>query len=377
VVPLKRRLLVLMVAVAAAAPAAAAPAATPRPDARAWFVQNGATGEVLLEHRARERVPVASITKLMTVLVALERVRLDDVVTVPPAATRVGESTINLRPGERVTVRDLVEAALIQSANDAAYALAAHVGDGSVESFVGLMNAKASALGLRDTRFVRPDGLDVAGHVSSARDVTVLGRVAMQQPAIRAIVRRTTDEAAGRRLHTWNDLLSSFPGVIGVKTGHTGAAGWSQVAAARGRGLTIYATLLGSATRAQRNSDLARLLAWGLSRYRAVDVVRAGHVYARAETQYGREPVRLVAGRGLLRVVRVDRPLVQRVVAPAAIELPVRRGQRLGEVRVYAGRKLVGTRALVAAETVERPSLPGRVRWYAGETLRNAWDVLS
>jgi serine-type D-Ala-D-Ala carboxypeptidase (penicillin-binding protein 5/6) len=199
----------------------------------------------------------------------------------------------------------------------------------------------------------------------------------MQQPAIRAIVRRTTDEAAGRRLHTWNDLLSSFPGVIGVKTGHTGAAGWSQVAAARGRGLTIYATLLGSATRAQRNSDLARLLAWGLSRYRAVDVVRAGHVYARAETQYGREPVRLVAGRGLLRVVRVDRPLVQRVVAPAALELPVRRGQRLGEVRVYAGRKLVGTRALVAAETVERPSLPGRVRWYAGETLRNAWDVLS
>ena len=374
---MKRRLLVLLVALAAAATAAAATAATPQPRGSAWFVQNGATGEVLLAHRARERVPIASITKLMTALVVLERARLDDVVTVGAQAAGVGESTINLRAGERVTVRDLLEAALIQSANDAANALAAHVGGGSVERFVGLMNAEARELGLSDTHFVRPDGLDVPGHVSSARDVTVLGRIAMQRPAIRAIVRRTTDEAAGRRLHTWNDLLSSFPGVIGVKTGHTAAAGWSQVAAARGRGLTIYASLLGSPTRGQRNSDLSGLLAWGLSRYRAVDVIRAGHVYARAEAQYGRPSVRLVPERGLLRVVRVDRPLVERVVAPTAVELPVRKGQRLGEVRVYAGRKLVGARALVAAETVERPGLAGRVGWYAGETLRNAWDVLS
>jgi serine-type D-Ala-D-Ala carboxypeptidase (penicillin-binding protein 5/6) len=371
-----RRVLVLSVAIAAAALAAAAPASTPRPEARAWYVQNGATGEVLLEHRARARVPIASITKLMTVLVALERTRLDEVVTVAPLAAGVGESTIDLRAGERVTVRDLVEAALIQSANDAAIALAAHVG-GSVERFVELMNAKARELGLRDTHFVRPDGLDVAGHVSSARDVTLLGRVAMQRPVIRAVARRTSGEAAGRRLHTWNDLLATFPGAIGVKTGHTSAAGWSQVAAVRGRGLTIYATILGGPTRAQRNSDLRLLLAWGLSRYRALDLVRAGRVYARAETEYGRGPVALVPERGLLRVVRVDRPLVERVVAPAAVELPVRKGQRLGEVRVYGGRKLLGRRALVAAETIERPSLAGRARWYAGETLSNAWDLVS
>jgi hypothetical protein len=84
-----------------------------------------------------------------------------------------------------------------------------------------------------------------------------------------------------------------------------------------------------------------------------------------------------VAERPLLRVVRVDRPLVERVVAPSAVELPVRRGQRLGEVRVYAGRKLVGARALVAAETIERPGVAGRVRWYTGETLRNAWDLVA
>ena len=376
---MKRRLLaVLAVAAALAAPAAVASTAgsPPRPDASAWFVQNGATGEVLLAHREHERLAIASITKLMTALVALERAEPDDVVTVSQAASRVGESTINLRAGERVTVGDLLEAALIQSANDAAIALAIHVG-GSVDGFVALMNAKARALGLHDTHFVRPDGLDVPGHVSSARDVTVLGRVAMRQPAVREIVGRTTDEAAGRRLHTWNDLLSSYPGTIGVKTGHTANAGWSQVAAVRGRGLTIYATLLGGPTRAQRNSDLARLLAWGASRYRVVSIVRPGHVYARAETPYGRAPVRLVAPRPLLRVVRVDRMLEERVVAPTAVELPVRRGQRLGEVRVYENGKLLGSRPLVAAETVDRPGRAGRIRWYAGRTLSNAWDAVT
>jgi D-alanyl-D-alanine carboxypeptidase (penicillin-binding protein 5/6) len=372
----KRRLLALLAAAAVAAPAALAASSPPRPDASAWFVQNGATGEVLLAHREHERLPIASITKLMTALVTLDRAGPDDVVTVSQVASRVGESTINLRAGERVTVRDLLEAALIQSANDAANALAIHVG-GSVEGFVALMNAKARALGLHDTHFVRPDGLDVAGHVSSARDVTLLGRVAMRQPVVREIVGRSTDEAAGRRLHTWNDLLSSYPGTIGVKTGHTAAAGWSQVAAVRGRGLTIYATLLGGPTRAQRNSDLMRLLAWGASRYRVVPLVRTGHVYATVETPYGREPVRLVPPRPLRRVVRVDRMLEERVVAPSWVELPVRRGQRLGEVRVYENGTLLGSRPLVAAETVERPSRAGRVRWYAERTLSNAWDSLT
>jgi D-alanyl-D-alanine carboxypeptidase (penicillin-binding protein 5/6) len=370
----KLRLLVLAAALVAAAPSFASP---PRVTARAWLVQNGATGEVLLRHDERARVPIASITKLMTVLVALEHARIDDIVTVAPHAAAVGESTIHLRPGERISVRDLVEAALIQSANDAAWALALHVGRGSEARFVALMNAKATRLGLADTRFVRPDGLDARGHFSSARDVTTLARVAMLNPTVRAVVRQQTADAAGRTLHTWNDLLARFPGLIGVKTGHTRGAGWSEVAAARGRGLTIYATILGSPTRAQRNSDLTELLAWGLSRYRVVELVRTGRVYARARTPYGRPALRLVAQRPLVRVVRVGRPLVERVVAPTAVALPIERGQRLGTVEIRAGDTLLGRRALVAAEAVEKPDLAGRVRWYAGRTLRNAWGLVS
>jgi D-alanyl-D-alanine carboxypeptidase (penicillin-binding protein 5/6) len=367
------RLVALLAVLVLAAPAAAA---APEVEARAWLVQNGTTGEVLLAHDAAARVPIASITKLMTVLVALERTRPDDVVVVDRRAAAVGESTIHLRAGERVTVRDLVEAALIQSANDAATALAIHAG-GSVPAFAELMNRKAAQLGLRDTHFVRPDGLDVRGHVSSARDVTTLARVAMQNPTIRATVRLRSAEAAGRNLLTWNDLLGRFPGLIGVKTGHTSAAGWSEVAAARGRGLTVYATVLGAPTRSSRNSDLTELLAWGLAQYRVVPLVREGRVYARAKLPYGKAPVALVASRGALRVVRVQRPLVERVVARASLELPVRKGQRVGEVRVYDGRTLLASRSLVAARDVAAPGTLSKVGWYAKQTLRNVGGLFS
>ena len=210
----------------------------------------------------REQLPMASITKLMTALVALEHASLDDVATISRQTASVGESTINLRPGERVTLRDLIRAALVQSANDAANAIAAFVGRGSVERFVELMNARAEELGLTDTHFANPDGLDAPGHVSSARDVTKLARVAMHDPFIRQTVRLVDTTAAGRRLHTWNDLLSTFPNLLGVKTGHTNGAGWSQVAAARGGGVTIYATAARrrDARRPERRPDGAAAL---------------------------------------------------------------------------------------------------------------------
>jgi D-alanyl-D-alanine carboxypeptidase (penicillin-binding protein 5/6) len=347
-------------------------AAPPPVAARAYVVENAATGEVLAARAPTERLPMASITKLMTVLVTLEHEPLSHVVTVARAPAAVGESTINLRAGERLTVRDLLEAALIQSANDAADALAYDVGHGNVGAFVAMMNARARRLGLRDTHFTRPDGLDAPGHYSSARDLTLLARVVMHQAAVRRIVRERTATIAGDRvLHTWNDLLGTFPGLYGVKTGHTAAAGWCEVGAVRGRGFSIYVTVLGSPTRAQRNADLATLLRWGLSRYRTVPLVERDRVYARVGVGYGRTPLALVPERPLVRAVRVDRPLTQRVVAATAVRLPVRKGQVLGEVRAFEGRKLLGTRVLVAARSVSPPGVVGRIRWYAGRTVHH------
>jgi serine-type D-Ala-D-Ala carboxypeptidase (penicillin-binding protein 5/6) len=369
-----------LLAFAAAALSFAAPAiaAAPSVDARSYIVANVSTGEVLLAHDAAEPVPIASITKLMTVLVTLEHAQLDDVVTVTPRAASTGEESIHLRTGERITVHDLVAGALIQSANDAADALADYVGRGDRAAFVALMNAKAHRLGLRDTHFVRPDGLDAPGHVSSARDVLRLAQVAMRDRDVRRIVReRVATIAGGRVLHTWNDLLGRFPGLIGVKTGHTERAGWCQVAAARGRGLTVYAVVLGAPDRTVRNDDLTELLAWGLSRYRVVPVVDASRVYATVPVGWGRRPVDLVAGRRLIRSVRIGRPLVQRVLAPSTLALPVHAGERVGKVEVLLNGTVIAQEPLVATRSVSRPGFGGRASFYTRRTVHHLWSFLT
>ena len=369
---------VLAVGLVALAFAGAAEARVPIPRARSFFVVNASNGEVLAAGHAHARVPIASITKLMTVIVALERLKPSDVVTVSAQAAAVGESRIPLFAGQRITVRELLEGALIQSANDAADALAAAAAGGDIPRFVSWMNAHARKLGLRDTHFVRPDGLDAAGHVSSAHDVALLAQVAMHSPVVRAIVRQREATIEGGRVtvHTWNDLLGRFPGVIGVKTGHTGAAGWCEVAAVRRPGYTIYAVLLGSPTRGRRDDDLEGLLAWGVSQYRTLKLVRPA-TYAHAALGYGRQPVALLATAPLVRVVRVGPPVVEKIVAPSAVSLPVERGQLLGRIELWQGHERLGVRRLVAARSVRRPGVGGRLHWYAGRTVHHLFGLFS
>jgi len=322
-------------------------------------------------------VPIASITKLMTVVVALQHLRLTDTVTVTGQAARVGGSRIPLRTGQRIAVRDLLAGALIQSANDSADALAAAAAGGSIPRFVGWMNVEARRLGLRESHFERPDGLDATGHLSSARDVFVLARRAMRIPVVRQLVREESAviEDGAFEVHTWNDLLGVFPGLIGVKTGHTDDAGWCEVAAARRPGYTIYAVVLGSPTRDSRNAGLRDLLAWGVSRFRTETLVERRE-YASAALGYGRAAVPLVASAPLRKLVHADRPLVRRVVAATTAALPVRRGERLGRVEVWQGGELLGTRPLVAARAVPRPDLGGRIRWYATRTVHDLRGLL-
>ena len=360
----------LAVAFACLAFCAPATAATPSVDARAYLVMNAANREVLLARNAETRLPIASITKLMTALLVTAHAKPNEVVSVDADAVGATGSTVHLRAGERIRVRDLMAAALIQSANDSALALGEFVGARVGEPFPTLMNNTAESIGLPNTRFVRADGLDVAGHYSSAFDVTKLALVAMREPIIRRLVRQETATiSGGRTLHTWNDLLGEFPGTFGVKTGHTSGAGWNQVAAARGNGVTIYATILGSPARSVRNADLEELLAWGMSRYALVPLAPPDRVYGRVPVTYGKEPVAAVAARPLRRAVRIGRPLVEQVVLPSEVALPVHRGDMLGEVRFYDRNRLVARTRLVAAEDREAPSLVERVKWYSGRAL--------
>jgi D-alanyl-D-alanine carboxypeptidase (penicillin-binding protein 5/6) len=267
---------------------------------------------------------------------------------------------------------------LVRSANDAAEALALHVGRDSTTRFVALMNAKARELGLADTNFENPHGLDAPGHVSSARDATALVRYALGVSFIRdALSRSTVSLPGGRVFPTTDDLLVSWPALVGGKTGHTRDAGWSQAAAARAGGVTVYGTVLGSDTRSSRNDALRELLAFGLTQYRRITAIDSKRVYGLAKTGYGRPSVELVAPRADVRTVRVGTPLVERVVAPSSVVLPVRKGQRLGRVEVYDGNRFVASSNLVAAASVDEPGLLGKAKWYATQTAENLWGIFT
>jgi D-alanyl-D-alanine carboxypeptidase (penicillin-binding protein 5/6) len=351
--------------------------AEPRIAAAAWYLV-GDDGALLAAHRARQRRAVASITKLMTAVVTLERASPSDLVTVRERTPVSGESTVFLRTGETLPVADLLRATLVPSANDAAHALAVHVGDGSIARFVEVMNAKARALGMTDTTFLNPHGLDAAGHVSSARDATLLLRHALGIPFLRDALSRTAVALpGGRDFPTTDDLLEAWPRLVAGKTGHTREAGWSQAAAASAKGITVYGTVLGSETRGERNDALRALLQHGLDRYRRVTAVDASRVYAQVETGYGRPDAELVVRRSLLRTVQDDLPLVEHVVAPTSVELPVREGQTLGKVEVWYRNRLLASSDLFAASAISEPGLLGKAWWHVQSTASNFWELVT
>jgi len=376
------RSILLGVAAALAALAAPAQASTgaaepPTLPAAAWYLV-GEDGAVLAQQSSRHARAIASITKLMTAIVALEEARASDLVQVSSLAAGVGGSTVYLRAGEELTVGELVRAMLIPSANDAATALALHVGNGSTARFVSLMNTKARELGLVDTTFVNAHGLDEPGHLSSARDTTLLVRYALGVSSIRdALGRSSFSLSGGQEFPTTDDLLASWPPLLGGKTGHTQGAGWSEAAAASMRGATVYGTVLGVDTREGRNDALRTLLEFGLDRYQRVAVIDASRAYGQADTEYGRPHVGLVASRTLLRTVREGVPLLERTVLPTMVGLPVRKGERLGRVEVWEGDRLVASSNLIAAESISEPGNLGKAVWFAERTAENIWELVT
>lgn len=376
---MRRAPLAVVALLAVLALPARASTVTPAPQLRAaaWFAV-GEDGGVVASRDARAARPMASITKLMTAIVTLEHARLSDVVTVDPRAAGTGEATVFLQPGEKLTVAELLRAMLVRSANDAAEALALYVGDGSQERFVALMNAKAVPLGLRQTRYANPHGLDAPGHVSSARDITALLRYALGIPFIRDALERSHVEVPGEGVfETTDDLLESWPPLIAGKTGHTAGAGWSETGAARARGITVYGTVLGTAGRSERNEALRTLLEYALGRYRRVVAVDSTRIYGKVEIGYGKAPIELVAARDAVTTIRERTPLVERVVVPTSVTLPVRERQPIGSIQVYAGDRLVASTNLVARKAAAKPGIVGRVVWYTKRTVHHLWDFVS
>jgi D-alanyl-D-alanine carboxypeptidase (penicillin-binding protein 5/6) len=337
----------------------------PVPKAAAWIVEAPGHGGLLLTHGADSKREIASLTKLMTAHLVLRYTPLGTVAVTGPDAVAVGESSVPLALGETQTVRSLLAALIVHSANDAAVVLAHATMDqpaaqkaavtaarklhrplpgDPVARFVLLMNAEARALGMRDTVYRTPHGLDEPGAHSSAHDVLTLARVDMASPVFRALARRKAVTIPGHpNLPTSNTLLAAYAGLDGVKTGHTDEAGWNLAASAERGGVRLYAILLGAPDEAHRDRDVARLLDWGFDRFQRGTLVRAGQIFGRSGT------VSAVAAKGLSAMLDPGEQVRSRVVLPRRLNSPVQAGERLGYVELRSSRGLLGRVPLVAS----------------------------
>jgi serine-type D-Ala-D-Ala carboxypeptidase (penicillin-binding protein 5/6) len=317
-------------------------------------------GRMLWARSPDRRRPMASITKVMTAVVVLEHSSPSDVVSVPSAAIAVGQSSAALVAGERLTVRELLEATLVKSGNDAAETLAIHVG-GSEEQFVKMMNDKARDLGLDDTHFENAHGLDATGHYTTADDLGALARYAMSKPLFRDIVKRsvvTIGKGKRRRvLHSTDQLLGVYTGAIGIKTGNTDGAGYSIISAAKRGDVTLYAVVLGTSSDRNRFTDAKALLDWGFAHYRPMQLAEKGTVVGETPvTSYLDRTITVaIAEKTEIPVLDLTGP-INRTVKVAPVAAPVSKGQYLGVAEFRQGKRLIASASLTATEDVARPN---------------------
>src|ERR671921_655291 len=360
-----------------------APPGAPKLNAGSWTLIDADTGHYLAGKNPDEQVPIASTTKIMVALVALdEGVDFDEQVTVSEdAASYAGSiySNIGLYPYDRVSVRDLLTAALVPSGTDAVFALAEHLGDGSVDEFVGKMNDKAKELGLKNTHFENPAGIDASGNYSSATDLAKITREAMKHPEFREIVGKpeATITTQDREIDVVNTNLLVVPNsgydygpATGVKTGTSPQAGACLVASAESGDESYIVAVLDAAGDFQRFDAATTALEYGFGKFEHEPLVREGDDFADLELPYRRdESVKLVAARDVSALagpgLKVKRQTTHKETPPSA-----KTGSRLGTVKVSVEGQSAGSSPLVVEKGYDSASLWQRVTYWAGGLKR-------
>ncbi|HEX4835467.1 MAG TPA: D-alanyl-D-alanine carboxypeptidase family protein [bacterium] len=322
--------------------------------ATAAVLMDARSGQVIYADNPDLPWPPASTTKIMTALVAIETMPLDARIRISPrvARFRVG-SAIGLPEGRRVPLHDLLYGLMLQSGNDAALAVAEGVG-GTVDAFVARMNDEAHRLGATRTHFTSPHGLFDPDHYSTAYDLALLTRVAMQNPTFREIVRTrrwTWTLPGGGRRFLWNHnrLLARYPGADGVKTGYIHQSGQTLVASAVHQGWRLIAVLLHAR---DLWGDASRLLSYGFTRYRSVELARAGEELATIEVAGADRPVVGIVPEPVYGALAPGEEAERRISLLPHLAVPIRQGERIGEVAFYASGRLMESAPLVAAQDV-------------------------
>ena len=345
----------LAIIMIAAALCFAASAETIAPGAKSAILIDAENNSAIFENNADERLPMASTTKIMTALVAIEKLPLDRVVTAKAEGCGIEGSSIWMREGDEYTVKELLFALMLQSANDAAAQLAIECA-GSIEAFADLMNEKAAALGLSGTHFANPHGLDDDAHYTTARDLAALAAAALCDPTFAEICstyRYTIGSGDNaRHLVNHNRLLKMYDGAIGMKTGFTKKSGRCLVSAARRDGVTLVAVTLNDPDDWR---DHAAMLDYGFSRIESVSLCKAGEIAFEIPCAGGTEESVRIANRDALSVDMTTghEPVSVTVFAPHFLFAPVDVGDTVGTAVFRCGGREVGRCALFAESASE------------------------
>lgn len=369
------RLLAILGAAVLTLPAPAVSGAEePAVTAKGAVLMEAGAGRILWSQNGEERLPMASTTKIMTALLTLEQPGLDEVFTVNAQAIRVEGTSMGLTEGSQATLRTLAAGMLLASGNDAANAAAVRVA-GTQADFVMMMNRRAAQLGMKDTNFETPSGLDGQSHYSTAADMALLARAALENPDFRSLCSQTSLELCygnppyDRWLANHNRLLKEYPGCIGLKTGFTKKAGRCLVSAAEREGVTLICVTLSDPNDWR---DHTALLDWGFSRVRRTELPGPWTV---AVTGGEGESVTVSPGESpAVCVLEEELPRITwSVELPPFLYAPVEPGQPVGTARClldgreYAAIPLIAENAAAAREIPEPSSLWERLcRWIAG-----------
>ncbi len=318
---------------------------------------------VLYEKEARERVPNASTTKILTAIVAYENANVNDVVVVSRNAANMGGSVIHLRSGDHVSLDGLIKGLLVHSGNDAAIAIAEYVG-GDVETFSEMLNDKAKELGLCNTHFVTPHGLDEPEHYSSAYDLAIMAGYLLDTPYLASIVREKVVniqvENQTRILTTTNEMLSLYDGTNGVKTGYTEDAGRCLVTSCTRNHRTLISVVLGCGTKKQRTDDSIQLLNYGFREFEIVNICN------NMEKEFALFVDKGMNHTYLLKVYEeIDYPIkrnnLDKIVYHYQIKqhfsAPVIKGEKIGQIEIYLDQNLLYTLEIKMPITIEKKGI--------------------
>ncbi len=342
--------------------------------ARSAILIERETGKVLLSHNSHEKLPMASTTKVMTALLALEYGQLDEVATVSRNAYGVPGTSIYLGLGEKITLRDLLYGLMLASGNDAAVAIAEHIG-GDVDTFCQMMTQRAAELGCTDTVFLTPHGLPKDGHYTTAHDLAIIAREAMSHDLFREIVstKRASIPWEGRNyqriLNNKNRLLSNYEGATGIKTGYTKAAGRCLVFGAKRDGLEVIGVVLRCG---DWFDEAARLMDSAFESYEMFTL------YAKDETirllpvhEGTQETVCILTGGRLACAVPKGKVPVLEIDLPEQVEAGLEMGETVGEARLLQDGSVVASIPLVLGETLAKPDYG-----YELERVLRTWPLV-